>query len=70
MLPVAIINLIVLIVFAGFWVTTFVILYHFARFGVGIIPKRFSALFLLGGVVLFGASLILYHNLDLNRLLS
>ena len=53
-----------------YWVLAFIILYHLARFGVGIQPKRFAVIFLLGSVVLSGATIILFMNIDINQLIS
>lgn len=51
-----------------FWSVAFIILYHLTRFGVGIQPKRFAAVFLFGAVALFGISLVLFARLDLAAL--
>lgn len=62
------------IVFTGlgviYWGMVFVILYHLTRFGIGTEPKRLAAAFLFGAVILFCASLIGYHNLDLRSIIS
>ena len=62
-------NIIVTLIFLAFCLMSFVILYHFTRFGIGVVPKKFAGLFLLGGVLLFGTSLVLYHSLDLQTLI-
>jgi hypothetical protein len=36
-----------------YWAVAFIILYHLNRFGIGVQPKRFSAAFLLGSMILF-----------------
>jgi hypothetical protein len=61
MLPIeAIINTAAILVFFAFWMMVFVIFYHLTRFGVGTLPKKLSAIFLSGAVILFCASLLLY----------
>lgn len=59
-------NLLVGVVFLGFWLVTFVIIYHLARFGVGTLPKKLAALCLIGGLALFTWSIISYIGLDLS----
>lgn len=54
--------------FALFWLFSFFILYHLTRFGIGILPKRVAALFLVGAVILFSACLILFVSTDLRTL--
>jgi hypothetical protein len=65
----ACINLFVLLLFLAFWITTFFILYHLTRFGVGVFPKRLSALFLAGAALLSVAAFFSYAALDLSTLL-
>jgi len=64
------INAVMFAAFVVFWGAAFAILYHLTRFGVGVQPKRFAAIFLVGAVVLFGISAILFANLDLTSLIS
>ncbi|OHB10805.1 MAG: hypothetical protein A3G05_01585 [Candidatus Zambryskibacteria bacterium RIFCSPLOWO2_12_FULL_45_14] len=65
MLPLELIfNILITAVFVVYWVTVFVILYHLTRFGIGVQPKRFAAIFLLGAVILFFASIVTYVNMD------
>ncbi len=47
----------------------FFIFYHFTRFGIGTLPKRLAALFLVGAVILFSISLLFFSTLDLNPLM-
>ncbi len=62
----ALLNLVVIVVMVGFWLVAFVILYHLSRFGVGTLPKKLAALFLVGSLTLFTVSVIAYYNLDMN----
>ena len=57
-------------IFLLYWVVVFITLYHLTRFGIGVQPKRFAAIFLLGAVVLFCASIFAYVNVDINLLLN
>lgn len=61
-------NILVGLIFLAYWIIVFVILYHLARFGIGVQPKRFAAIFLFGSVVLFSASVLIYINVDINAL--
>jgi hypothetical protein len=51
-----------------YWVFNFIILYHLTRFGIGTQPKKFSAVFLLGSIVLFFISGSLFARLDTSAL--
>ncbi len=51
-----------------YWIFNFIILYHLTRFGIGTLPKRIAAIFLLGSVALFSVSVILFASLDMNNL--
>lgn len=62
--------LLVGVLFLGFWVMSFVILYHLTRFGVGVQPKRVAVTFLLGAVTLFCLCVTLLIKLDVSTLLS
>ena len=48
----------------------FIVIYHLTRFGIGVQPKKFAAVFLLGAIVLFFISSVLFASLDLNYLKS
>lgn len=61
-------NLAVVVIFIIFWITAFVILYHLTRFGVGTMPKKLSALFLIGAVLIFSTSVLLFSKLDLTAI--
>ena len=62
------VNAAVAIIFLVYWGAVFVVFYHLTRFGVGTLPKKLSAIFLLGSVFLFSISIILHFNLDLNAM--
>ncbi len=62
-------NLVVVFLFLVFWTVSFVVLYHLTRFGVGVVPKRFAALFLTGSVLLSCLCIALYQKVDLNALI-
>jgi hypothetical protein len=64
----------VLNLFLGFlvlvyWTVVFIILYHLTRFGVGVQPKKFAAVFLIGTVILFTVAISLYMNVDISKLI-
>jgi hypothetical protein len=63
-------NILVALGLLVYWVAVFIILYHLTRFGIGVQPKRFVAIFLLGSVTLFCASVLAYMNLDISPLLN
>ncbi len=58
----------VLFIFFLFWLMVFFTFYHFTRFGIGLLPKRLSALFLIGAVGLFSVSVLFYTHIDLSIL--
>ena len=64
----ALLNIVATFVFLAFWIAVFTIFYHLTRFGVGTLPKKLSAIFLLGAVLLFGTSLILYQGIGINSI--
>lgn len=55
------------LLFLVYWIFNFIILYHLARFGVGVQPKKLAAAFLLGSVVLFSVSVLFLGNIDINK---
>lgn len=63
-------NIIVVLILLAYWTVAFIIIYHLSRFGVGVQPKRFVVLFLLGSVVLSLVAIVLYARLNLTDLLS
>ena len=63
-------NILAALLFLIYWGASFIILYHLTRFGIGVQPKKFAAIFLFGSVVLSGVAIILFMNLDINPLLS
>lgn len=66
----AILGLIGAFAFFLFWITAFIILYHLTRFGVGTMPKKMAALFLVGAVFLFGASVAIFSDVDVSSLMQ
>ena len=69
-LPLEIIfNTLAAVVFLIYWGAAFIILYHLTRFGIGVQPKKFAAIFLFGSVVLSCAAIILFMNIDINSLI-
>ena len=62
-------NILAALIFLIYWGASFIILYHLTRFGIGVQPKKFAAVFLFGSVVLSGAAIILFMNLDIKPLL-
>lgn len=63
-----VVGLVVTALFIGFWITSFAILYHLIRFGIGVLPKKLAVLFLVGAISLFTWSIILFTRLDLNNI--
>lgn len=51
-----------------FWSFCFIIFYHLIRFGVGTQPKKLAAIFLIGSVVLYCITIILFISIDMNSL--
>jgi len=62
-------NILVALIFLIYWGAAFIILYHLTRFGIGVQPKKFAAVFFFGSVVLSGTAIILFMNLDIEPLL-
>lgn len=61
-------NIFFLLVNLAYWVMVFVLMYHLVRFGIGIQPKKFAAIFLLGSVILSSLAVILFTTVDINSL--
>ena len=57
-------NILAGLVFLIYWGITFVILYHFSRFGIGVQPKKLAAIFLFGSVILSVIVIILFMRID------
>ncbi len=55
-----------LLALAAYWIFNFVLIYHLIRFGVGVQPKRFAAIFLLGSIFLFFLSSKLFTKVDIS----
>lgn len=62
-------NILAGLAFLVYWGTVFIILYHLTRFGIGTQPKKFAAAFLFGSVILSGAAIILFMNIDISALM-
>lgn len=63
-------NILIALALLAYWVAAFITLYHLARFGVGVQPKRFAGAFLFGSVVISAIVLTLAITLDLNSILA
>ncbi|OGE80648.1 MAG: hypothetical protein A2660_00995 [Candidatus Doudnabacteria bacterium RIFCSPHIGHO2_01_FULL_45_18] len=63
-------NVLVIGLLFVYWAVAFIILYHLTRFGVGVQPKRFAAIFMLGSIILFTVTIILFMKIDINLLIS
>ena len=71
LLPIEIaLNVFVVFLFFIYWSIVFIILYHLTRFGIGVQPKRFAAVFLFGSIILFTASILLYANMNVGELMQ
>src|SRR3989344_1024546 len=57
-------NILAGLVFLIYWGITFVILYHFSSFGIGVQPKKLAAIFLFGSVILSVIVIILFMRID------
>ena len=62
-------NILVALMFLIYWPAAFIILYPLTRFAIVVQPKKFAAVFLFGSVMLSGAAIILFMNLDIKPLL-
>ena len=61
-------NVVVGVIFFVFWLVSFIILYHLARFGVGVLPKKLAVGFLIGAFGIFTWCVISYMKLDLSKI--
>lgn len=69
MVPVGtILNVVVGAIFLVFWLVSFIILYHLARFGVGVLPKKLAATFTIGAFGLFTFCVVAFMRLDLSNI--
>jgi len=66
----AILMIAALVIATIFWMVVFIIFYHLTRFGIGTLPKKFSAAFLAGSVALFLWNASTYFSLDLVPLIK
>ncbi|HTE49134.1 MAG TPA: hypothetical protein VK675_04460 [Candidatus Paceibacterota bacterium] len=57
-----------IIIIAGYWIFNFITFYHLTRFGIGTLPKKCAAIFLLGSVGLFSLCTMLFANIDSDSL--
>lgn len=64
------IDLLVIGVMLLYWVVAFIILYHLTRFGVGVQPKKFAAMFLFGSLVFSGLAIVFFTRVDITSLLT
>jgi hypothetical protein len=64
--PSLVMSLVGLFFFVAYWSYNFIIVYHLARFGVGVLPKRLAAFFMIGSIFLFFVSVTLYSAIDKN----
>ncbi|MBX4189596.1 hypothetical protein KW785_03330 [Candidatus Parcubacteria bacterium] len=53
-----------------YWAFAYVLLYHLTRFGVGTLPKRIAAIFLLGSFILISVLMIALANINLPSILA
>ena len=63
-------NILAGLAFLVYWGITFIILYHFSRFGIGVQPKKFAVVFLFGSVILSGVAIVLFMKIDVNTFLN
>lgn len=59
----------ILFLFA-YWSLAYILIYHMTRFGIGTLPKRVSAIFLLGSFFLIALVVTALANINFNELLS
>ena len=58
-------NVLVTGMFLIYWGMVFIIIYHLTRFGIGVQPKKFAAIFMLGSLVLSTVAIILFTKLEI-----
>lgn len=63
-------NVLVIGLFVVYWAVAFIIIYHLTRFGVGVQPKRFAAIFMLGSLVLSAIAIVLFTKLEVSAFLA
>lgn len=56
--------------FIGYWAVAFIIIYHLTRFGIGVQPKKFAAIFMLGSLMLSTVAIVLFTKFELGAFLS
>ncbi|OHA96033.1 MAG: hypothetical protein A3C62_02715 [Candidatus Zambryskibacteria bacterium RIFCSPHIGHO2_02_FULL_39_16] len=52
----------------GYSIFNFMVVYHLTRFGIGVQPKRFAAIFFLGSIFLFLISITLLMKINFSSL--
>ena len=68
--PETIFHILIMALFAIFWIGVFILLYHLLRFGIGLQPKKIALVFFLGSVVVFTITHTLYEAVDFDSLLE
>jgi hypothetical protein len=68
--PKLILVLLGMIVFLLYWIFNFTIIYHLARFGVGTLPKKLAAIFMLGSIILFFITISLSAGVNVDAVKS
>ncbi|PJA32734.1 MAG: hypothetical protein CO185_01940 [Candidatus Zambryskibacteria bacterium CG_4_9_14_3_um_filter_42_15] len=63
-------NIVVIGISFVYWVIAFIIVYHLNRFGIGVQPKKFAAIFLFGSLVLASISTILFTKVDITMFIK
>ncbi len=53
-----------------YWAFAYILLYHLTRFGVGTLPKRIAAIFLLGSFVLISFLMLALSQVDVTSILA
>jgi hypothetical protein len=53
-----------------YWIMAFIIFYHLVRFGIGVQPKRYAIIFLLGSLILTVAIFIIFSRVDFIALMT
>ncbi|PIR41558.1 MAG: hypothetical protein COV31_00410 [Candidatus Yanofskybacteria bacterium CG10_big_fil_rev_8_21_14_0_10_46_23] len=52
------------VIVAFYIIQVFIIEYHLIRFGIGSHPKLFALVFFIGAILIFGANVAGFYNLD------
>jgi len=62
--------ILVLLVFVGYWLFTFTVVYHLIRFGIGTAPKRLASIYLFGSVAFFCVVFLFFASVNMAALKS